>query len=310
MGSTGHVVAITLGMLHPWVQPDPKQSQGARWHQWLMALASDCTRLRSPRCPHSSCCPCATRTLRVGCSSPRVLCAHRGCLWVPILSLKLATLFSPSQFNEKAKPVSCFKHLVQANIRNKKVFKEDVQGMVAKGTTDYKAGFEYAFDQLQNVSWGPAGRAAGLRAGRGGQAAPVGPPHAPPLCLAVQHHTGQLQQDDHDVHGRRRGPGAGRLREVQLAQQNGEHPRLRAAHSRAHACAHGARPGSGREVASCSRTSWDPAALLPASASFARSYFPSPPAPAPSHCPRNGAAAAPLPAPTLVRGEGWGQQVP
>lgn len=59
-----------------------------------------------------------------------------------------------SQFNEKAKPVSCFKHLVQANIRNKKVFKEDVQGMVAKGTTDYKAGFEYAFDQLQNVSWG------------------------------------------------------------------------------------------------------------------------------------------------------------
>lgn len=55
--------------------------------------------------------------------------------------------------------MSCFKHLVQANIRNKKVFKEDVQGMVAKGTTDYKAGFEYAFDQLQNVSWGPAGRA-------------------------------------------------------------------------------------------------------------------------------------------------------
>ncbi|EMP33874.1 Voltage-dependent calcium channel subunit alpha-2/delta-2 [Chelonia mydas] len=57
---------------------------------------------------------------------------------------------SDPQFNEKAKPVSCFKHLVQANIRNKKVFKEDVQEMVAKGTTDYKAGFEYAFDQLQN----------------------------------------------------------------------------------------------------------------------------------------------------------------
>uniref|UniRef100_A0A452HUW0 VWFA domain-containing protein n=1 Tax=Gopherus agassizii TaxID=38772 RepID=A0A452HUW0_9SAUR len=55
-----------------------------------------------------------------------------------------------ASFNEKAKPVSCFKHLVQANIRNKKVFKEDVQEMVAKGTTDYKAGFEYAFDQLQN----------------------------------------------------------------------------------------------------------------------------------------------------------------
>lgn len=59
------------------------------------------------------------------------------------------------QFNEKAQPVSCFTHLVQANVRNKKVFKEAVQGMVAKGTTGYKAGFEYAFDQLQNVS--PAG---------------------------------------------------------------------------------------------------------------------------------------------------------
>lgn len=72
------------------------------------------------------------------------------------LPLSPSTTYSPfaSQFNEKAKPVSCFKHLVQANIRNKKVFKEDVQGMVAKGTTDYKAGFEYAFDQLQNVSWG------------------------------------------------------------------------------------------------------------------------------------------------------------
>ena len=43
--------------------------------------------------------------------------------------------------------MSCFTHLVQANVRNKKVFKEAV-----KGTTGYKAGFEYAFDQLQNVS--------------------------------------------------------------------------------------------------------------------------------------------------------------
>lgn len=50
--------------------------------------------------------------------------------------------------------MSCFTHLVQANVRNKKVFKEAVQGMVAKGTTGYKAGFEYAFDQLQNVSAG------------------------------------------------------------------------------------------------------------------------------------------------------------
>lgn len=50
--------------------------------------------------------------------------------------------------------MSCFKHLVQANIRNKKVFKEEVEEMVAQGTTDYKAGFEYAFEQLQNVSTG------------------------------------------------------------------------------------------------------------------------------------------------------------
>ncbi|XP_006770675.1 PREDICTED: voltage-dependent calcium channel subunit alpha-2/delta-2-like [Myotis davidii] len=34
------------------------------------------------------------------------------------------------KFNEKAQPVSCFTHLVQANVRNKKLFKEAVQGMV------------------------------------------------------------------------------------------------------------------------------------------------------------------------------------
>uniref|UniRef100_A0A8B9BAF2 Calcium voltage-gated channel auxiliary subunit alpha2delta 2 n=1 Tax=Anser brachyrhynchus TaxID=132585 RepID=A0A8B9BAF2_9AVES len=154
LGSAGHVVAITPGTPHPWVQPGHKQSQGGTMASVADGFGfcdcSDCSRLRSPRCPHSSHCPCATRTLRVGCSSPRVLCAHRGCLWVPIPFPRPAALSSPSQFNEKAKPVSCFKHLVQANIRNKKVFKEDVQGMVAKGTTDYKAGFEYAFDQLQN----------------------------------------------------------------------------------------------------------------------------------------------------------------
>ncbi|XP_042307020.1 voltage-dependent calcium channel subunit alpha-2/delta-2 isoform X3 [Sceloporus undulatus] len=55
-----------------------------------------------------------------------------------------------ASFNQKAQPVSCFKHLVQANIRNKKVFKEKVEVMEARGTTDYKAGFEYAFEQLQN----------------------------------------------------------------------------------------------------------------------------------------------------------------
>ncbi|KAM9325760.1 voltage-dependent calcium channel subunit alpha-2/delta-2 [Gastrophryne carolinensis] len=55
-----------------------------------------------------------------------------------------------ASFHEKAEPVSCFKQLVQANVRNKKVIKEAVQDMVARGTTDYKAGFEYAFNQLQN----------------------------------------------------------------------------------------------------------------------------------------------------------------
>lgn len=49
--------------------------------------------------------------------------------------------------------MSCFRQLVQANVRNKKVIKEAVQDMVARGTTDYKAGFEYAFSQLQNVSY-------------------------------------------------------------------------------------------------------------------------------------------------------------
>ncbi|XP_064422498.1 voltage-dependent calcium channel subunit alpha-2/delta-2a [Latimeria chalumnae] len=53
-----------------------------------------------------------------------------------------------ASFSESAKPVACFKHLVQANVRNKKVIKDSVQHMVAKGTTDYKSGFKYAFDQL------------------------------------------------------------------------------------------------------------------------------------------------------------------
>uniref|UniRef100_A0A803TI23 Calcium voltage-gated channel auxiliary subunit alpha2delta 2 n=1 Tax=Anolis carolinensis TaxID=28377 RepID=A0A803TI23_ANOCA len=55
-----------------------------------------------------------------------------------------------ASFNQKAQAVSCFTHLVQANIRNKKVFKEKVEVMEARGTTDYKAGFEFAFEQLQN----------------------------------------------------------------------------------------------------------------------------------------------------------------
>lgn len=57
------------------------------------------------------------------------------------------------QFNEKAEAVvPCFRTLVQANVRNKKIFKEAVMLMQAKGTTDYKSGFTFAFEQLLNVS--------------------------------------------------------------------------------------------------------------------------------------------------------------
>ncbi|KAG7260720.1 hypothetical protein CRUP_029476 [Coryphaenoides rupestris] len=57
-----------------------------------------------------------------------------------------------ARFNEKAEAVvPCFTHLVQANIRNKKIFKDAVQQMQAKGTTDYKSGFHFAFNQLLNV---------------------------------------------------------------------------------------------------------------------------------------------------------------
>ncbi|XP_034075067.1 voltage-dependent calcium channel subunit alpha-2/delta-2-like [Gymnodraco acuticeps] len=56
-----------------------------------------------------------------------------------------------ARFNEKAEAVvPCFKHLVQANVRNKKIFKDAVFQMQAKGTTDYKSGFHFAFNQLLN----------------------------------------------------------------------------------------------------------------------------------------------------------------
>ncbi|XP_072308629.1 voltage-dependent calcium channel subunit alpha-2/delta-2a [Eucyclogobius newberryi] len=61
-----------------------------------------------------------------------------------------------ARFNEKADAVvPCFKTLVQANIRNKKIFKEAVTHMQAKGTTDYKTGFTFAFEQLLNESSAP-----------------------------------------------------------------------------------------------------------------------------------------------------------
>uniref|UniRef100_A0A8C1PM74 Calcium channel, voltage-dependent, alpha 2/delta subunit 2a n=1 Tax=Cyprinus carpio TaxID=7962 RepID=A0A8C1PM74_CYPCA len=58
-----------------------------------------------------------------------------------------------ARFNEKAYAVvPCFTTLVQANIKNKKIFKEAVMNMQAKGTTDYKTGFQFAFDQLLNTN--------------------------------------------------------------------------------------------------------------------------------------------------------------
>ncbi|XP_059581802.1 voltage-dependent calcium channel subunit alpha-2/delta-1 isoform X3 [Alligator mississippiensis] len=55
-------------------------------------------------------------------------------------------------FNNNAQNVSCFNHLVQANVRNKKKLKEAVYKIIAKGITDYKKGFSYAFEQLLNYS--------------------------------------------------------------------------------------------------------------------------------------------------------------
>uniref|UniRef100_A0A665TFU1 Calcium channel, voltage-dependent, alpha 2/delta subunit 2a n=1 Tax=Echeneis naucrates TaxID=173247 RepID=A0A665TFU1_ECHNA len=61
-----------------------------------------------------------------------------------------------ARFNEKADAVvPCFRTLVQANVRNKKIFKEAVTHMQAKGTTDYKSGFTFAFEQLLNESSAP-----------------------------------------------------------------------------------------------------------------------------------------------------------
>ncbi|KAM4675264.1 voltage-dependent calcium channel subunit alpha-2/delta-1 isoform 2-T2 [Discoglossus pictus] len=55
-------------------------------------------------------------------------------------------------FNNNAHDVSCFHHLVQANVRNKKVLRNAVNNITAKGTTDYKTGFKFAFDQLLNYN--------------------------------------------------------------------------------------------------------------------------------------------------------------
>uniref|UniRef100_A0A8D3BZ29 Calcium voltage-gated channel auxiliary subunit alpha2delta 1 n=1 Tax=Scophthalmus maximus TaxID=52904 RepID=A0A8D3BZ29_SCOMX len=57
-------------------------------------------------------------------------------------------------FNTRVKKTACFEHLVQANVRNKKLLKDAVQNITAKGITNYTKGFEFAFEQLSvtNVS--------------------------------------------------------------------------------------------------------------------------------------------------------------
>lgn len=55
------------------------------------------------------------------------------------------------QFNTRVKKTACFDHLVQANVRNKKLLKDAVQNITAKGITNYTKGFEFAFEQLSVV---------------------------------------------------------------------------------------------------------------------------------------------------------------
>lgn len=46
---------------------------------------------------------------------------------------------------------ACFQNLVQANVRNKRFLKDAVRNISAKGITNYKGGFELAFEQLSSV---------------------------------------------------------------------------------------------------------------------------------------------------------------
>ncbi|XP_040000617.1 voltage-dependent calcium channel subunit alpha-2/delta-1a isoform X1 [Xiphias gladius] len=55
-------------------------------------------------------------------------------------------------FNEKASHAACFQNLVQANVRNKRILKDAVQNITAKGITNYKGGFELAFEQLAQMN--------------------------------------------------------------------------------------------------------------------------------------------------------------
>ncbi|XP_030646340.1 voltage-dependent calcium channel subunit alpha-2/delta-1 [Chanos chanos] len=51
-------------------------------------------------------------------------------------------------FNTQVNNTACFEHLVQANVRNKKILKDAVLNISAKGITNYTKGFEFAFNQL------------------------------------------------------------------------------------------------------------------------------------------------------------------
>ncbi|XP_060885252.1 voltage-dependent calcium channel subunit alpha-2/delta-1a [Labrus mixtus] len=55
-------------------------------------------------------------------------------------------------FNDKAMYASCFENLVQANTRNKRKLQDAVQTIAAKGTTNYRGGFELAFEQLAQMN--------------------------------------------------------------------------------------------------------------------------------------------------------------
>ncbi|KAM9814539.1 voltage-dependent calcium channel subunit alpha-2/delta-1 isoform 3-T4 [Syngnathus typhle] len=55
-------------------------------------------------------------------------------------------------FNTMVKKTACFDHLVQANVRNKKLLKDAVQNITAKGITNYTKGFEFAFEQLATTN--------------------------------------------------------------------------------------------------------------------------------------------------------------
>lgn len=61
--------------------------------------------------------------------------------------------FNVYQFNTRVKKTACFDHLVQANVRNKKLLKDAVQNITAKGITNYTKGFEFAFEQLSVVKY-------------------------------------------------------------------------------------------------------------------------------------------------------------